>query len=84
MTVAGPAAFIGLLTPYFVRRFGGYDQRVVLPASFFFGGGVLAISDMVARSFMKIVFDSATEFPTGIITALVGGSLFIWLLFSRK
>ncbi len=81
VSIAGPIAFIGLITPHFVRRLSGYDQRLILPGSFLLGGSVLAISDMLARSSMRLICGSPTEFPAGIITALIGGPLFIHMLY---
>ncbi len=79
VSMVGPIGFIGLITPHAVRRLIGHDQRNVLPCSFFLGGAALAACDCVARTVL-----APTELPVGIITALVGGPLFIHLLVSRR
>ena len=81
VSLAGPVAFIGLIIPHFTRRLSGYDQRLILPCAFLLGGAALCVSDMFARSAMSLFLDSPTEFPAGIITALVGGPLFVHMLY---
>ncbi len=78
VSLAGPIGFVGLIVPHIVRRFFGFDHRLVLPASFFLGGAFLAVCDTVARTVMAPV-----EIPVGIITALVGGPLFIRMLLRK-
>jgi iron complex transport system permease protein len=74
----GPIGFVGLIIPHSVRRLSGFDQRLVLPCSFLLGGAALAACDSIARTVL-----APTELPVGIITAIVGGPLFIYLLVSR-
>ncbi|MFB3786318.1 MAG: FecCD family ABC transporter permease [bacterium] len=78
VSLSGPIGFVGLIVPHAVRRLSGYDHRVVLPASFFLGGALLAACDTVARTLF-----APTEIPVGIITALAGGPLFIRILLRR-
>lgn len=79
VTVAGPIGFVGMIIPHAVRRFGGYDNRFVLPASFLLGGAVLAVCDGAARTLI-----APTEIPVGIITAVFGGPLFLHLLTRKR
>ncbi|MFO7981543.1 MAG: iron ABC transporter permease [Candidatus Aminicenantes bacterium] len=79
VSVVGPIGFVGLIVPHAVRRLSGYDQRTVLPCSFFLGGASLALCDAAARTII-----APTELPVGIITAVIGGPLFIRLLVSRR
>lgn len=79
VSLSGPIGFVGLIVPHTIRRITGYDHRIVLPASFFLGGAFLVICDTIART----VF-APTELPVGIITALVGGPLFIRILIGRS
>ncbi len=79
VSLTGPIGFVGLIVPHAVRRLSGFDQRVVLPASFLLGGATLALCDTVART----VF-SPQELPVGVITAIVGGPLFIKILLGRR
>lgn len=79
VSLSGPISFVGLIVPHAIRQLTGHDHRIVLPASFFLGGAFLVICDTIART----VF-SPIELPVGIITALVGGPLFIRILLSRN
>ena len=79
VSIVGPIGFVGLIIPHAVRRISGLDQRTVLPCSFFLGGASLALCDAAARTII-----APTELPVGIITAVVGGPLFIRLLVSRR
>ena len=79
VALAGPIGFVGLIIPHMVRRLSGADYRIVLPACFFLGGAFLAICDLIARTIV-----SPTEMPVGIITAMVGGPVFLRMLFKRE
>jgi iron complex transport system permease protein len=79
VSVTGPIGFVGLIIPHAVRRLSGYDHRVVLPASFFLGGAFLVACDAAARTLL-----AAAEMPVGILTALVGGPIFIAILLRRR
>ena len=79
ISVTGPIGFVGLLIPHAVRKLSGYDHRIVLPASFLLGGGFLVACDTIARTIV-----APTEMPVGIITALLGGPFFIYLLLRQK
>jgi iron complex transport system permease protein len=57
----------------------GADHRIVLPASALFGAAFLIGCDVVARTVMAPV-----ELPVGIITAIIGGPFFLWLLLREK
>jgi iron complex transport system permease protein len=75
VALAGPIGFVGIVVPHLVRLLVGADHRIVLPASALFGASFLIACDLIAR----IVF--VTEVPVGVITALIGGPFFLWLLF---
>jgi iron complex transport system permease protein len=75
VSVGGPIGFIGIIVPHLVRLVVGADHRVVLPASACFGAAFLVVCDVVART----VF-APLELPVGIITAVIGGPFFLWLL----
>lgn len=79
VSFVGPIGFIGLIIPHAVRRLSGFDQRTVLPCSFLLGGAALALCDAIARNIL-----SPTELPVGIITAILGGPLFIYLLVTLR
>lgn len=75
VAIGGPIGFIGIIVPHMVRLVVGSDHRLVLPASILFGATFLIASDLVARTLFAPV-----EMPVGVITALVGGPFFLWLL----
>src|SRR5262245_29317130 len=72
---SGPIGFVGLIVPHTVRLIAGPDHRVLVPAAFFLGAAFLVLCDTAARSLFN-----AAEIPVGVITALLGGPFFIWLL----
>jgi iron complex transport system permease protein len=78
VSVGGPIGFIGIIIPHLVRLMTGADHRIVLPASALFGAAFLVACDVVARTAMAPI-----ELPVGIITALIGGPFFLWLLVRR-
>ena len=75
VAVCGPIGFVGLMAPHICRLIVGPDHRRLYPATLLFGGAFLVICDTAARTVM-----APTELPVGIITALLGGPFFLWLL----
>lgn len=76
--ITGPIGFVGLIVPHGLRLWIGADHRVLLPCSFLAGATFLAVCDAVAR-----VVLAPADLPVGIVTALLGGPFFIWLLRTR-
>jgi iron complex transport system permease protein len=76
VSLAGPVAFVGIIVPHLVRLIVGADHRLVLPAAALFGAAFLIACDLAARTLLAPV-----ELPVGIITAIIGGPVFLWLLF---
>lgn len=76
VSLAGPVAFVGIIVPHLVRLVVGADHRLVIPAAGLFGGAFLVVCDLLARTLFAPI-----EVPVGIITAVVGGPFFLWLLF---
>ncbi|MCZ6799099.1 MAG: iron ABC transporter permease [Nitrospirae bacterium] len=76
---SGLIGFVGLIVPHAVRLVVGADHRLLLPASGIVGGMFLMIADMVARTIL-----SPAEIPVGVVTALVGGPIFLMLLVQRR
>ena len=74
-SVAGLVGFIGLVVPHLVRLVLG-TNRLVLPVSAFAGASVLLWSDLLARTVL-----APSELPVGVITGLIGGPYFIYLLY---
>jgi iron complex transport system permease protein len=75
----GPIGFVGLVVPHTLRLLVGADHRLLLPASLLAGGGFLVACDTLARTVFAPV-----EVPVGVITALLGGPFFLWLLLARR
>ncbi len=73
----GPIGFVGMMAPHICRLLVGSDHRVLIPAAFLFGGTFLTVCDILAR-----VLIAPAEIPVGIVTALLGGPFFVWLLVS--
>jgi iron complex transport system permease protein len=71
----GSIGFVGLIIPHITRLLFGQDLRLVLPASFLLGAAFLMIADAMARTLF-----SPSELPVGILTALLGGPFFLWLM----
>ena len=78
VSLAGPVSFVGIIVPHLVRLVVGADHRLVLPASALFGSAFLIGCDLVARTIV-----APLELPVGIVTAILGGPVFLWLLFRR-
>jgi len=79
VSVGGPVGFVGIIIPHLVRLMVGADHRVVLPASALFGAAFLIGCDVVARTILAPI-----ELPVGVITALIGGPFFLWLLVRKR
>lgn len=75
VSYCGLLGFIGLVTPHLLRLLLGSDHRVLVPACILGGGAFLAVCDLLARTLPK-----QGEMPPGVITALIGAPLFIYLL----
>lgn len=75
VAVSGVIGFVGLIMPHIVRLLVGADHRRALPAVALLGASFTIGADLVARSII-----APLELPVGIVTALVGGPFFIWLL----
>ena len=79
VSFSGIIGFIGLIIPHAVRLVVSADHRLLLPVAGLVGGIFLMLADTVARTAL-----SPSEFPVGVITALVGGPIFLWLLTTRQ
>ncbi|KPK41349.1 MAG: hypothetical protein AMJ78_05685, partial [Omnitrophica WOR_2 bacterium SM23_29] len=71
--------FVGLVVPHFVRMFVGSDHRILLAGSFLAGGAFLIFCDTLARTII-----SPLELPVGVITGILGGSLFVYAMTKRQ
>jgi len=75
VSVCGPIGFVGMMAPHICRLLIGGDHRYLMPATLFFGGLFLTLCDTLSRTMI-----APAEIPTGVITALLGGPFFVWLL----
>lgn len=75
VAAAGVIGFVGLLAPHLVRMLIGPDNRALLPGSMLAGMGLLLAADLAARTAA-----APAEIPLGVLTSLVGGPFFLWLL----
>lgn len=79
VSVSGIIGFVGLVVPHLIRLAVGPDHRVLLPASVLLGASLLLLADLFART---VVIPA--ELPIGIVTSLVGGPFFLWLLLQGR
>jgi iron complex transport system permease protein len=77
--VSGIIGFVGLVVPHLLRLAVGPDHRTLLPGSALLGAALLVAADLLARTVV-----APAELPLGIVTALVGGPFFLWLLLRQK
>ena len=78
VSAAGIIGFVGLLVPHLMRMFVGEDHRILLLSSYLAGAGFLIFCDTLARTII-----SPLELPVGVITGIIGGGLFIYILSKR-
>jgi iron complex transport system permease protein len=79
VSLTGVIGFIGLVVPHLLRLAVGADHRGLVPASALGGALLLLLADTLARTLA-----APAEVPVGILTALVGAPVFLWLLQRRS
>lgn len=79
VSFTGMIGFVGLVAPHIVRIFVGPDNRFLLPASAAFGALLLVFADLVGR-----VIIAPAELQVGVVTAFMGGPLFLWLIIRKQ
>ena len=79
VSVTGPIGFVGLIVPHVARLLTGPDHRLLIVSTAFLGAIFLAVCDTIGR----LAFYPA-ELPVGILTSLLGGPFFLWLLLKRN
>jgi len=75
VALTGIIGFVGLIVPHLIRLMIGPDHRRLIPTSAILGALVLTCADLLARTLL-----SPAEIPVGILTSLLGGPFFLWLL----
>lgn len=78
VTLAGAVGFVGFVAPHLMRLVFGNDQRVLIPASALAGGTLVVLADTAARTAF-----APLQLPVGVLTALIGVPVFLWLLARR-
>lgn len=90
VAVSGPIGFVGLMVPHILRMLFGSDNRVLAPLCIVWGGVFLVLCDFVGWRLMQFLAWSGApvhelaEIPVGVITSLLGGGFFLYLLISRQ
>ncbi len=79
VAVSGLIGFVGIIVPHVVRRLAGTSYRLVLPLSLLAGAGFLVLADTLARTVL-----SPAELPIGVVTAVIGSPVFIWILHTTR
>lgn len=79
VALSGVIGFIDLITPHIVRKIFGSNHKIVIPMSIVFGGSLMVLTDLVARTII-----TPSELPVGAITAIVGAPFFAYLYFGKK
>lgn len=79
VAVSGGIGFVGIVVPHLLRLVVGPDHRLLLPAAALLGAAALTGADLAARTVV-----APAELPIGIVTALAGAPVFLWLLLSRR
>ena len=79
VALCGPIGFVGMMVPHICRLLIGNDHRWLIPASLLFGGAFLIVCDTIARLII-----APAEIPVGVITTLLGGPFFLWLLIKLR
>lgn len=78
VSIVGIIGFVGLIVPHIVRIFVGPKHIKLIPFSFIVGGVLMVVCDTIARSIIP------QEIPVGIVTSILGGPFFIYLLKKKK
>lgn len=79
VSVCGPVGFIGIIVPHICRLLVGARHVSLLPTLLCFGGAFLVMCDLLSRTLI-----APFEIPVGVITSLLGGPFFVWVLLASK
>ncbi|TRW97842.1 iron ABC transporter permease [Paracoccus sp. M683] len=79
VAISGGIGFVGIVVPHLLRLIAGPDHRWLLVNAGLLGASVLLAADMISRSVV-----APAELPIGIVTAIIGGPFFLWVLLSNR
>ncbi|WP_435947439.1 FecCD family ABC transporter permease [Dryocola sp. BD586] len=79
VSVSGVIGFVGLVVPHLIRMIAGADHRWLLPCATLAGACLLLIADTLARTLVQ-----PAEMPVGLLTSLIGGPWFLWLILRSR
>ena len=79
VSLSGLIGFVGLIIPHAVRLVFGADHRQLLPLSSLAGAMFLVVADTVARTIV-----APAQLPVGVVTAMIGGPFFLWMLLKKR
>jgi iron complex transport system permease protein len=79
VAMTGGIGFIGIVVPHLLRVSIGPDNRYLLPNAALLGASLLVGADMISR-----VVIAPAELPIGIVTAVLGAPVFLWILLRRR
>ena len=79
VSVTGIIGFVGLIVPHLMRLLTGADHRLLIISSFLAGAAFLVLCDVVARTVI-----APLELPVGVITGIIGGTVFIYALGKKQ
>ncbi|WP_424985569.1 FecCD family ABC transporter permease [Microbulbifer sp. S227A] len=79
VAVSGGIGFVGIVVPHLLRLASGPDHRTLLPNAALLGASLLLAADILAR-----IVIAPAELPIGIVTAILGAPVFLWILMQRR
>jgi iron complex transport system permease protein len=79
VSVSGGIGFVGIIVPHLLRLISGPDHRFLLPNAALLGASLLLVADLVSRTII-----APAELPIGIITAVLGGPFFLFILLRQR
>lgn len=79
VAVSGAIGFVGIVVPHLLRLATGPDHRMLLPNAALLGASLLVLADVISR-----IAIAPAELPIGIITAILGAPVFLWILLRRR
>lgn len=79
VAVSGGIGFVGIVVPHLLRLATGPDHRMLLPNAALLGASLLVLADVISRTVI-----APAELPIGIVTAILGAPVFLWILLRRR